>query len=120
MTGEYAAGASDREPVLRAGGAAALVNGVASLLVGTAVLVGWLDQASAPAAVDALVTLGLAVVSVVTVAAPIVAARRARSKVTPVAAPAVELDSGAVVPAVLVPVDDGTAAGPYGGQYAAG
>lgn len=103
MTGEHRATARP-EPVMAAGTAAALVSATASLVVGAAVLAGWIDQADAPAIVDALVGIGLAVASAVGVAAPIVAARHARRQVTPLAAPAVELDDGTTVRAELVPV----------------
>ena len=113
MAGEHRAGARP-EPVLAAGSMAGLASAVASLIVGSAVLAGWVDQASAPALVDALVALGLGVVTVVGAVGPILAARKARAQVTPLAAPAVELADGTTVPARLVPMAEAQTGHPAG------
>lgn len=103
------------EPVTMAGRVAGVLSSLATL----AVSVGWLTATDADTLVTAAVAVVGAVATLVSLAAPILKARSARDKVTPIDAPAVTLPNGRTVDAELVPVIDARGSG-AGGQFPAG
>lgn len=101
------------QPVTSAGNIAGAVSGIASALGTIAVVAGMVTQTDADTVVTAITVLVGAVVTLITVLAPILKARQARDVVTPLVDPRT-VDGVALVPVapppVLLPPHD--AAGP--------